>query len=67
MLQGDAATIAAHADKLAEFQRALFADISETFQVLQNQDDQTPLAIGNLPPLLRDRFVGMDGKFLLQV
>jgi hypothetical protein len=67
MLQGDAAARAAHADNLAEFQRVLFADVRETFQVLQNQDDDTPLAVDNLPQVLRDRFVGADGKFLLQV
>jgi hopanoid biosynthesis associated RND transporter like protein HpnN len=67
MLTGDAATLTAHADKLAEFQRALFADVRETFQTLQNQDDRAPLRIEDLPPALRDRFVGVSGKFLLQV
>jgi predicted RND superfamily exporter protein len=67
MLTGDAVTLAAHADKLAEFQQALFADVRETFQTLQNQDDSAPLRVEDLPQALRDRFVGVSGKFLLQV
>jgi hopanoid biosynthesis associated RND transporter like protein HpnN len=67
MLQGDATTLAEHADKLAEFQQALFADVRETFQTLQNQDDRAPLRVEDLPRALRDRFVGVTGKFLLQV
>ena len=67
MLSGDAAARAEHADKLAEFQRALFADMRETFQTLQNQDDSAPLRVEDLPAALRHRFVGVTGKFLLQV
>jgi hypothetical protein len=67
MLQGDAQAIAEHADKLAQFQHALFADLRNTFQVLQEQDDSAPLRLGDLPPALRDRFVGVTGKLLLQV
>ena len=67
MLQGDSIALAAHADKLAEFQQALFTDMSATFQTLQNQDDSAPLRIEDLPPVLRDRFVGVTGKILLQV
>jgi predicted RND superfamily exporter protein len=67
MLSGDAAQLAEHADKLAEFQRALFADVHGTFQTLQNQDDRAPLRIEDLPAALRHRFVGVNGKFLLQV
>ena len=67
MLSGDATQIANHADKLAEFQRALFADVRQTFQTLQKQDDSAPLRVEDLPPALRHRFVGVSGKFLLQV
>ncbi len=67
MLGGGATARAEHADKLAEFQRALFSDIRETFQTLQNQDDRAPLRVEDLPPALRHRFVGVSGKFLLQV
>jgi hopanoid biosynthesis associated RND transporter like protein HpnN len=67
MLQGDATALAEHADKLSEFQQALFADIRETFQSLQNQDDRAPLRVEDLPQALRDQFVGETGKLLLQV
>jgi len=67
MLGGDATARAAHADKLAEFQRALFADVRQTFQTLQNQDDRAPLRAEDLPAALRHRFVGISGKFLLQI
>jgi hypothetical protein len=67
MLQGDAATLAEHAGKLAQFQQALFADLIGTFHLLQQQDDSAPLAVEDLPPTLHDRFVGVTGKFLLQV
>jgi hopanoid biosynthesis associated RND transporter like protein HpnN len=67
MLAGDATTRAEHADKLGEFQRALFADMDQTFETLKHQDDSAPLQVADLPPALRHRFVGVTGKFLLQV
>ena len=67
MLQGDSLALDEHANKLAQFQQALFADLIETFQILQHQDDRAPLRVEDLPPALRDRFVGVTGKLLLQV
>jgi hopanoid biosynthesis associated RND transporter like protein HpnN len=67
MLQGDSTTLAEHGEKLAQFQQALFADLTGTFKLLQNQDNSTPLRIEDLPPALRHRYVGVGGKFLLQV
>jgi hopanoid biosynthesis associated RND transporter like protein HpnN len=67
MLRGDAAALAEHADKLALFQQALFADLIGTFQLLQHQDNRAPLRVEDLPPALHDRFVGVTGKFLLQI
>jgi hopanoid biosynthesis associated RND transporter like protein HpnN len=67
MLQGDSLALDEHAHKLAQFQQALFADLIETFQILQHQDDRAPLRVEDLPPALRDRFVGVTGKLLLQV
>jgi predicted RND superfamily exporter protein len=67
MLQGDTLALTEHADKLAQFQHALFADLLNTFQVLQQQDDSAPLRVEDLPPALHDRFVGVTGKLLLQV
>ncbi len=67
MLQGDATALAGHADKLAEFQDALFTDVRDTFQLLQKQDDRALLRVEDLPPALHERFIGVTGKFLLQV
>ncbi len=64
MLSGAAAE---HSPKLAAYQQALFNDVRETFQVLRNQDDRAPLRVEDLPPALRHRFVGVTGKYLLQV
>jgi hypothetical protein len=67
MLQGDDSALAEHAQKLALFQQALFSDLDGTFKLLQNQNDTAPLRIEDLPPALHDRYVGVDGKLLLQV
>jgi hopanoid biosynthesis associated RND transporter like protein HpnN len=67
MLLDAPTAIEGHADKLAKYQEALFDDLRVTFQTLQQQDDRAPLRIQDLPPALRDRFVGVHGKFLLQV
>ncbi len=67
MLSGDETAVALHAEKLAQFQQALFNDIRDTFQTLQNQDDRSALTVQDLPPALRDRFVGVTGKYLLQI
>ncbi|HTX20597.1 MAG TPA: MMPL family transporter [Candidatus Aquilonibacter sp.] len=67
MLTGDATTLAEHASKLGEFQRALFDDVRETFTSLQNQNVTSPLRPDDLPASLRDQFVGVSGEFLLQV
>ncbi|MEI9865162.1 MAG: MMPL family transporter [Limisphaerales bacterium] len=64
MLSGDTTEQVIHADKLAEFQQALFADVRQTFQTLQNQDESAGLQVKDLPVALRNRFVGVTGKFL---
>ncbi len=67
MLAGDSTALQEHAAKLAEFQQALFNDVRETFESLQAQNDTAPLRVDDLPAALRDQFVGVTGKFLLQV
>jgi hypothetical protein len=67
MLAGDSAALQKHSAELAEFQQALFNDVRETFESLQAQDDTAPLQVDDLPVALRDRFVGVTGKILLQV
>lgn len=58
---------AERAARLTAFQQALFADFRETFTALQQQDDRGRLRVEDLPPALRDRFIGVTGKFLVQV
>ncbi len=53
--------------KLAAFQSALFNDVQETFRALHDQDDTSGMRIEDLPAGLRNRFVGVTGKYLLQV
>ena len=67
MLQGSAVERETKSAKLAAFQRALFEDLRNTFQSLQMQDNSAPLRTQDLPKMLRDRFVGVTGKILLQV
>ena len=67
MLVGDSTAIQEHGNKLAEFQQALFDDVRETFESLQHQNDTAPLRVDDLPAALRDQFMGVTGKFLLQV
>ncbi len=64
MLRGD---MEANAARLSMVQQALFSDIRQTFQTIQNQNDQERMRVEDLPPALRDRFIGATGKYLLQV
>lgn len=63
MLVEDPATL----ERLTKFQQALFEDIQTTFIALQQQDDSSGLRPEDLPPALRNRFIGVTGKHLLQV
>jgi hypothetical protein len=67
MLRGDPTKLAANSEKLGVFQRALFNDVGETFDALKHQDDTGPLRIQDLPSALRDRFIGVTGKYLIMV
>ena len=55
------------AGKLGQFQQSLFNDVRETFQAIQQQDDSGRLMVEDLPPTLRNRFIGVTGKLLLQI
>jgi uncharacterized protein len=55
------------AKRLGAFQRALFNDIRETFRSMQNQDASSRLTSDDLPATLRSRFIGVSGKYLVQV
>ncbi len=67
VLGGNPAIQADHAAKLAQFQQALLKDFRDTFQLLQQQDCQATLSVSDLPPALHHRFIGVNGKFLIQV
>jgi hypothetical protein len=67
LLRGTPADQAAGAARITAFQRALFDDLHATFESLRGQDDRGKLRVEDLPPVMRDRFVGVTGKYLLQV
>ncbi|HEX4342274.1 MAG TPA: MMPL family transporter, partial [Verrucomicrobiae bacterium] len=67
MLHGTDVELEMKAKKLTAFQQNLFDDLQDTFQTLQQQDNSAPLRVQDLPQALRDQFVGITGKFLLQV
>jgi len=54
-------------ERLGAYQRALFEDLRETFRVLREQDNREGLRVEDLPSQLRTRFIGANGKQLLQV
>jgi hopanoid biosynthesis associated RND transporter like protein HpnN len=67
MLRGNGSRVASNSSKLAEFQQALLNDLRDTFEALRSQDNSAPLRVEDLPQAIRDRFVGVTGKYLLMV
>lgn len=67
MFHGDQTQQELNSLKLAEFQEALFDDVCGTFTALRNQDNSGTVRVSDLPEALRDRFVGVTGKYLLMV
>jgi uncharacterized protein len=67
MGEGTDRQVAENAEQLAAFQQALFNDLRETFDSLKNQDDSSGLRVQDLPPSLRNMFIGVTGKYLVQV
>jgi predicted RND superfamily exporter protein len=67
MLRGSPAELKQNSIRLGEFQQALLNDVRETFDALRNQDNSAPMRVEDLPKALRDRFVGVTGKYLLMV
>jgi len=53
--------------KLLLYQLALFDDIATTFQTIKSQETTGRLRPEDLPPALRNRFVGHDGYFKVEV
>jgi hypothetical protein len=54
-------------EQLREYQEALFTNLRGTFEALKTQDTSGPLRASELPAVLRDRFIGVTGHYLLQV
>jgi uncharacterized protein len=67
VLAGDATERELNSEKLALFQQAFFNDLRDTFESLQRQDNSSPIRSQDLPPALRNMFIGVTGKFLVQV
>lgn len=67
MLAASGAQREEYSIKLAQFQQALFKDLRDTFDLLQNQDDINTPTVDDMPPALRHRFIGINGKYLIQV
>ena len=61
-----AATPAQAAQQTAYYQQALLDDLQATFTALANQQ-ASALRAEDLPAPLRNRFIGVSGKYLLQV
>jgi len=67
MMSGSDRQVEANAQQLAAFQQALFNDLRETFEALKKQDDSSGLRAEDLPPALRNMFIGVTGKFMVQI
>ncbi len=52
---------------LDRFQQHLLADFADKLAFLQDNVDPTPITLDDVPPQLRQRFVGKSGRYLLQV
>jgi hopanoid biosynthesis associated RND transporter like protein HpnN len=53
--------------RLGEYQNALFNDIHQTFEAIEDQDTTSPLGPADLPPPLANQFIGRTGKFKVEV
>ena len=67
ILAGGEAQLTLHSNKLGAFQRALFRDVIDTFVALQTQNNAASLTPQDLPEAIRNRFIGVTGKYLLMV
>jgi len=67
MHRGDEAQRTRSALQLAAYQQALFDDLWQTFRIIATQDAGGGLRVEDLPPALRHRFIGVTGKYLVQI
>lgn len=54
-------------DKLSSYQQELFSELNRIFAALASQETEGGLTIADLPPELRNRFIGNSGKYMLQI
>ena len=52
---------------LQEFQGGMFAELPQKIALLKESLNAAPVTEGDIPPELRERFVGKSGKYMLQV
>ena len=53
--------------RLSDFERRLKGDLAEDLHRLRDVATPMPIALADLPPALRERYVGRTGKWLLSV
>ena len=64
---GTDSEVSTKVQQLTTYQQAMFNDLRDTFDALKNQDDSSRLTAADLPPALRNMFIGTSGKYMLQV
>lgn len=52
---------------LGQFQQHLMADFASKLDFLQRNVHPTPITLDDIPPQLRQRFIGKSGRYLLQI
>ncbi len=57
---------AATAIRLASYQHTVFGDLWAKLALLKTPTAGSPVRLGDLPPSLRDRYIGRTGKFVLR-
>lgn len=53
--------------RLTQFQTKLFTEMNGMINSLANQETRTGITLSELPKLLKNRFIGSDGRLLVQV
>jgi hopanoid biosynthesis associated RND transporter like protein HpnN len=54
-------------ERLGEFEGRLKGDLAESLHRLREVSAAVPITVDDLPPSLRERFIGQNGKWLLRV
>jgi hypothetical protein len=62
----DPAAVTRFASRLREFDERLAGDLAEDLHRLREVSTPEPIAVADLPPELRERYIGKNGKWLLR-